>query len=53
MKTAQGPIAFVPFRDEIFTARIPVRVCPKNRNLGADVMRWMQPAFAQDVRSHR
>src|SRR5436309_13902667 len=53
MKAAQGPIAFVSFRHEIFAAWIPVRVRPKNRNLGPDVMRWMQPAFAQNVRRHR
>ena len=53
MKATQGPVAFVPFRDEIFAARIPVRVCPKNRNLAPDVMRWMHSAFAQNVRSHR
>ena len=30
-----------------------MRVRPENRNFRADVMRRMQPAFAQDMRRHR
>ena len=30
-----------------------MRVRPENRNFRADVMRRMQPAFAQHVRRHR
>src|SRR4029450_8582270 len=52
MKADECPIAFIAFRDEIFAEQIPVRVCSKNGNLGTDVMRWMQTAFAQNVRGH-
>ena len=52
MKAAQGPIAFISFGDEIFAARIPVGVYSENRNLGANVMRWMRTAFAQNMRRH-
>jgi hypothetical protein len=35
VKELQGAVAFIPFRHEIFAARIPVRVAPENRNLRA------------------
>ena len=50
---AQGAVALIAFRDEIFAARIPVRVRAEDRNLRADVMRRMAPALAQNVRRHR
>ena len=52
-EVTQRAIALVPFRDKIFAARIPVRVRSENRNLRADVMRGMQPAFAKNMRGHR
>src|SRR6266700_7450250 len=53
MEQRDRPIAFVAFRYEEFTARVPVRIGPENRNLCPDVMRWMQSAFAQNVGGHR
>ena len=53
MEKLQRAVALVAFRDEIFAARIPVRVAAENRNFRADVMRRMQAAFAQNVRRHR
>src|SRR5438132_7760869 len=53
MKQGDRAIAFIAFGHEKFAARVPVRVRPENRDLGADVMRRMQPAFAQNVRGHR
>ncbi len=52
MKKSQRAVALVPFGHEIFSPRIPVRVRSQDRNFRADVMRWMQAAFAQNVRHH-
>ena len=52
MEAAQGAIAFVTFGDEIFAARVPVRVRSENWNFGAHVIRRMQFTFAQDVSCH-
>ena len=52
MKTTQCSIALVAFRHKIFAARIPVRIATKDRNLRANVMRRMQPAFTQNMRGH-
>ena len=52
MEAAQSAIAFVAFSDKIFAAWVPVRVRSENRNFGANVMGWMQAAFAQNVRRH-
>src|SRR6058998_1891195 len=53
MKTAQRPVAFVALRDEILAARVPVRVGAEDWDFRTDVMRWVQTAFAQNVRGHR
>src|SRR5207253_6172876 len=42
VKEGNGPIALVAFGHEKFAAAVPVGVCPKNRDVGADVMRRMQ-----------
>ena len=52
MKITQRPVALVAFRDKILPARVPVRIGAENRDFRADVMRWMQPAFTQNVRGH-
>jgi hypothetical protein len=53
VKATQRPIAFVAFRNKIFAARIPMRIASENRNFCTDVMRRMEPGFAQNVRCHR
>ena len=53
LEKLQRAIALVPFRDEKFAARIPMRVAPENRNFRPDIMRRMQSAAAQNVRHHR
>src|SRR4029450_2611171 len=52
VKKRDGAVALVSFGNEIFATRVPMRVGSENWNLGANVMRWMHPAFAQDVRGH-
>ena len=52
MEKLERAVALVAFRDEIFAARIPMRIAPENRNFRAHIMRRMQPAAAQDVRGH-
>ena len=52
MKIFQSTVAFVSFGHKIFSSGVPVRITPENRNLGADIMRRMQSAFAQNVRAH-
>src|SRR5213593_3972652 len=52
MEAAQGPVAFVTFSNEIFAARIPVRVRSENWNFGTDIMGRMQSTFAQNVCCH-
>ena len=52
MEAAQSAVAFVAFSDKIFAAWVPVCVRSENRDFGANVMGWMQAAFAQNVRRH-
>src|SRR5437773_10004789 len=52
IKTANGAVAFVSFGHKKFTSRVPMRVLPEDGDFGADVMRRVQPAFAQDMRRH-
>src|SRR5205809_5020335 len=52
IKTANGAVAFVSFGHKKFTSWVPMRVLPEDRDFGADVMRRVQPAFAQDMRRH-
>src|SRR5205085_9426977 len=52
MKTTNGAVALVPFGHKKFSTRIPVRVLSKDWNFRADVMRWVQPALAQDMCGH-
>ena len=52
MKAAQGAVAFVTFSNEIFAARIPVRVRSENWNFGTDIIGRMQSTFAQNVCCH-
>ena len=52
IEKAQRAVALVAFRHEIFAARIPMRVRAEQRNFRADIMRRMQPAFAQNMRRH-
>src|SRR5437588_1701145 len=52
MKAAQRAIAFVAFGNEIFAARVPMRVRPENRNFSAHVVRRMQSAFAKHMCRH-
>src|SRR5438876_3684763 len=53
MKTSDRPVALVTFGYEIFAAWIPMCVCSENGDLGANIMRGMEPAFTQVVRDHR
>src|SRR6266705_6790563 len=52
IKTANGAVAFVSFGHKKFTSWVPMRVLPEDRDFGADVMRRVLPAFAQDMRRH-
>src|SRR5438105_10280159 len=52
INTANGSIAFVSFSHKKFTARVPMRVLSEDRDFGTDVMRRMQPPFAQDMCRH-
>ena len=52
MKAADRAVAFVALGHKILAARIPMRVLPEDRNLGADIMRRVQPAFPQNMRGH-
>src|SRR5438309_1045942 len=52
MKTANGAVALVSFGHKKLTTRVPMRVLSEDRNFGADVMRRVQSAFAQDMRGH-
>ena len=40
-------VALVAFRHEIFAARVPMRVRAQQRNFRANIVRRMQPAFAE------
>src|SRR5438477_20773 len=53
MEQGDCAVAFIAFGDEKFPAAVPVGVRPENRDFSADIMRWMQTAFPQHVRSHR
>src|SRR5437867_13228388 len=52
METPNGAIALISFSHEKFPSRVPMRVLSEDRNFGADVMRRMQSAFAQDMCGH-
>src|SRR5262245_3517982 len=52
VKAAQRAVAFVSFGNEVFAARVPMRVCSENWNFSADIVRRMQAAFAKHVCSH-
>ena len=52
MKGAQRAVAFVSFNDEIFPARIPMRVGSEDWNFRADVVGRMQSASAKRVCRH-
>src|SRR5438034_4984358 len=52
MEKLERAVALIAFRDEIFAARIPMRIAPENRNFCADIMRRMELTAAQDVRGH-
>src|SRR5260370_9645104 len=52
-KATQRSIPFVAFRHKTFATWIPMRIASKNRNFCTDVIRWMEPGFAQNVRCHR
>src|SRR5437870_7662427 len=52
MKTTNGAVALVSFGHKKLTTRVPMCVLSEDRNFGADVMRGVQPAFAQDMRGH-
>src|SRR5438105_15166881 len=52
INTANGSIAFVSFSHKKFTSRVPMRVLSEDRDFGTDVMRRMQPPFAQDMCRH-
>ena len=47
-----GAITFVTLGDEKFAARIPACVGAEDGNLRADIMRWMSPGGAEDMRGH-
>ena len=53
MEQGDCAVAFIAFGDEKFPPAVPVGVRPENRDFSADIMRWMQTAFPQHMRSHR
>src|SRR5262245_41890584 len=52
MKESDRTVALVSLSNEISAPRIPVCVGSENWDLSANVVRWMQTAFPQDVRRH-
>ena len=52
IKTANSAVAFVSFGHKKFTSRVPMRVLSEDRDFGANIMRRVQSAFAQDMRHH-
>ncbi len=53
MINAQGAVTLVSFRHEIVSVRLPVRIGTEDRDLGAHIMRRIQPPNSQNVCSHR
>src|SRR4029078_4222205 len=52
MKTANSAVAFVALGHKIFSTRVPVGILAENRNFRADIMRWLQAAFPQNICGH-
>src|SRR4030095_8062078 len=46
-------VTFISLRHEKIARRIPMRIGPKDGNLGSNIVRGMQSADSQDVSAHR
>ncbi len=53
MVVDEGSVALVAFGDKVFAGRVPPCVRAKDRDLCADVVRWLEPTTSQHVGRHR